>query len=310
MGRDHRNRVERDARLRRDRAQAHLERVRSRRSPASPGAMRWAAQGLSRRGFAGALLAGLLVGALWGDDLLAGGGGSTPGSVAAIAVRGAQHLSAREIAGASGVEPGAALATVDPRAVEAQLENHAWIASARAVRMPSGTVVVGVVERIPVAAIEIGAPPQAYAVDATGAPFAPADGETLAGLPRLAVAGPVLPHQASARLADAVRLAYRLPEVGLALPAEVSVAAEGDPEGFALRLASLAPRIVLGTEDPNPRLEQLVRLLAQQPDAVASASTVDLRFADQVVLRTEPTSKGAAPALGGRPAPFNRKPAG
>jgi hypothetical protein len=305
-----RNRLERDARLRRDRAHAHLERVRSRRSGGSRGAPR---RSISRRAFAAALLAGLASGVLWGDALLTAAGlgsGGEPPRVTAIAVRGAQHLSDREIAGASGVAPGAALAAVDTRAVEAQLEDHAWIASARAVRMPGGTVLVGVVERTALAGIELGAPLRPYAVDATGAPFAPTDRETLAGLPRLAAAGSVLPHQPSARLADAVHLAYRLPEVGLALPAEVSIAAEDDPEGFALRFASLAPRFVLGREDLNERLEQLARLLARRPDAVAQASSVDLRFADQVVLRTEPTPGGAASALGGRSAPFNRRPAG
>jgi hypothetical protein len=304
------SRIERDAQLRRTRANAHLERVRSRRSAGS-GSAPW--EGVPRRALAIALLAGFAAGALWGEALLAGTGrgpGGAPPSVDAIAVRGAQHLSSREIAGASGVAPGAALARVDPRAVEAQLEDHSWIASARVARMPGGTLLVGVVERTALAGIELGAPPRPYAVDATGAPFAAADRETLAGLPRLAAAGSVRPHQPSARLADAVQLAYRLPEIGLALPAEVSIAAEGDPEGFALRFAALAPRFVLGREDLNERLDQLAELLARRSDTVAQAASVDLRFADQVVLRTEPTPGGAASALGGRPAPLNRGPAG
>jgi len=308
--RDRHSRVERDARLRRTRANAHLERVRSRRSAGNRSAPR---RGAPRRALAAALLAGLAAGALWGNALVAAAGRGPDGaqrSVGAIAVRGAQHLSPREIAGASGVAPGAALAAVQPRAVEAQLEDHAWIASARVVRMPGGTLLVSVVERTALAGIELGAPPRPYAVDATGAPFAAADREILEGLPRLTATGSVLPHQPSARLADAVHLAYRLPEIGLALPAEVSIAAENDPEGFALRLASLAPRFVLGREDLNERLEQLAHLLARRPDAVAQASSVDLRFADQVVLRNEPTPRGAASAPGGRPAPFNRRPAG
>ncbi len=307
---DRYSRIERDAQLRRARARAHLERVRSRHGAGSRGAPRGQ---LSRRALAAALLTGFAAGALWGEALLAALGrdpDGTPARVGAIAVSGAQHLSSREIAGASGVAPGSALAAVDPRAVEAQLEGHAWIASARVARMPGGTLLVGVVERTPLAGIELGAPPRPYAVDATGAPFAAADRETLAGLPRLAAAGSVLPHQPSARLADAVQLAYRLPEIGLALPAEVSIAAEGDPEGFALRFAALAPRFVLGREDLNERLDQLAKLLARRPDAVAQASSVDLRFADQVVLRTEPTPGGAASAPGGRPAPLNRRPAG
>jgi cell division septal protein FtsQ len=299
-------RLERDAHQRRARANAHLERVRSRRHAAPR-------PGVSRRALGVALLAGFGVGALWGDALLGTAGDESDGAqrgIGRIAVRGNRHLSPQEVAAASGVAPGAAIASVEPQAVEAQLEDHEWIASARVVRMPGNTLLVGVVERIALAGIELGTPPRPYAVDATGAPFAAADRETLAGLPRLAAAESVRPHQASARLADAVSLAYRLPEIGLALPTEVSIGAEGDPEGFALRFASLAPRFVLGREDLDERLEQLASLLARQPDAVTQASSVDLRFADQVVLRTEPTPRGAAPALGGHPAPLNRKPAG
>jgi cell division septal protein FtsQ len=300
------SRLERDAQQRRVRANAHLDRMRSRRDVTPRRAV-------SRRALAVALLAGFAIGALWGDALLASAGDDPEGTQRGgdrIAVRGNQHLSPREVAAASGVAPGAAIASVEPQAVEAKLEDHEWIASARVLRMPGDTLLMDVVERTALAGIELGTPPRPYAVDATGAPFAAADGETLAGLPRLAAAGSVLPHQPSARLADAVDLAYRLPEIGLALPTEVSIGAEGDPEGFALRFASLAPRFVLGREDLNERLEQLATLLARQPDAVAQASSVDLRFADQVVLRTEPTPRGAASALGGRPAPLNRRPAG
>jgi cell division septal protein FtsQ len=214
-------------------------------------------------------------------------------------VRGALHLSADEVAAATGLAPSAPLTDVDTRAVVEQLEDNDWIASADAVRMPGGAVVVGIVERTALAAIEIGTPAERYAVDATGSPFAVADREVLEGLPRLTPAESVTPREPSERLAEAVHLAYRLPKIGLTLPAEVSIAAAGDPEGFALRLGSLAPRFVLGREDLDERLDHLARLLARRPAAVAEATSVDLRFADQVVLRNAPTSKEGAAALGG-----------
>jgi len=234
------DRVERDARVRSARAQAHLARVRSRRS-GNAKAPRSAAS-VSRRGLAAALVVGLMCGALWGNRLLAAMAGGSSG-VDIIAVRGALHLSADEVAAATGLAPSAPLTDVDTRAVVEQLEDNDWIqledndwiASADAVRMPGGAVVVGIVERTALAAIEIGTPAERYAVDATGSPFAVADREVLEGLPRLTPAESVTPREPSERLAEAVHLAYRLPKIGLTLPAEVSIAAAGDISRAALR---------------------------------------------------------------------------
>jgi hypothetical protein len=240
--------------------------------------------------------------------LAAAAGGAT--GVDVIAVRGARHLSADEVAAATGLAPGAALDDVDTRSVAEQLEDNDWIAAAEAVRMPGGAVVVGIVEREALAAIELGKPAKPYAVDATGSPFAVADRELLKGLPLLSAAEAIAPREPSPQLAAAVQLAYRLPEVGLALPVEVSIAAQDDPEGFALRFETLAPRFVLGREDLDERLDHLARLLARRPAAVAEATSVDLRFADQVVLRNTPTSKEGAVAPGGGSAPSKRGSAG
>jgi len=309
MQRRRSDRLDRDARARRARAQAHLDRVRQRRAGAAHGVLFRLVPRASRLPLAGALLAGAAAGALWGDALLDALGISAQ-RVEVIAVRGVQRLSAADVAGASGVQPGAALRDVDLRGVARQLATHDWIETAEAVRAPGGALVVEIVERIALAAIDLGAPPETYAVDASGAPFTVADAETLAGLPRLAAAASVEARQPSARLAEAVRLAYRLPGMGIALPEEISIAADDDPEGFALRLPSLPPRFVLGREALDERIEQLAHVLARRADAVTSATTVDLRFADQVVLRNEPTPRGSAAALGGRSAPHQRKPAG
>jgi cell division septal protein FtsQ len=305
--RDGYHRVERDARVRSTRAQAHLERVRSRR--AGGASARRSAPSTPRRRRAAALGVGAILGLLWGDALLAAAAGGATG-VDVIAVRGARHLSADEVAAATGLAPGAALDDVDTRSVAEQLEDNDWIAAAEAVRMPGGAVVVGIVEREALAAIELGKPAKPYAVDATGSPFAVADRELLKGLPLLSAAEAIAPREPSPQLAAAVQLAYRLPEVGLALPVEVSIAAQDDPEGFALRFETLAPRFVLGREDLDERLDHLARLLARRPAAVAEATSVDLRFADQVVLRNTPTSKEGAVAPGGGSAPSKRGSAG
>jgi len=199
---------------------------------------------------------------------------------------------------------------VDLAQVREQLEAQDWIASAKAVYLPGGTIVVEVVERTPRATIALGKPLERYAVDAAGIPFAVVAGDALTEIPVLVAIASINPREADARLAEAIRLAYRLPELGVALPTEVSIAADSDAEGFALRFASIAPRFVLGRGDPDAQLAELARLLTRHPDVITDAASVDLRFADQVVLRSEPTSKGAAAEPGGRPVPLNRRPAG
>jgi cell division septal protein FtsQ len=299
-------RTERSDHNRRKRARAHLEQVRGgARKPVDPG---W-------RTAAGLMVAFLAAGALCGGWLftaLAGLLTGEPAHLEAICVRGVERLSGDEVAAATGVEPGAALTSVDAEAVAARLEDHDWIAAARAVRLPIGTLLVDVRERVAVATTPAGQPPAAFFVDASGTPFAEAAGDAAAALPRLVPAEPAATREPNTELAEAARLAHRLSAFGLPRPAEVSIAAEDDPEGFAVRLTDRPARVVLGRSDLDRKLALLARLLAEGIPELADASSLDLRFADQVVLRNEPTPKGPAQAAAarGRAAPSTSRPAG
>jgi hypothetical protein len=93
-------------------------------------------------------------------------------------------------------------------------------------------------------------------------------------------------------------------QLGLAAPDEVRVAAPGDPEGVSLRLPGLAGVVVLGRESFDARLRDLARLIESQPEAAARAARIDLRFADQAVLRSEAAREGSQAAVlrgGGAP---------
>jgi cell division protein FtsQ len=272
-------RVERAARARRRRALAHLERVRNRREARdNPPVRRLHALvlGLS-------LAAGAWVGHAWLADA----------TLETVSVRGARHLSAQAIAAASGVAPGVRLASLDRDSVAARLAEHAWIEQARVLALPSGRLLLGVVERKPVAVL---AGEEPWAVDAAGSPFAPAPPSGLEALPRLVAARAAAPRE----LAQAVALARRLPEFGLATPLEVGIAAPNDPEGFWLRLPGLAPRVVLGRDDLDAKLADLVRILEAKLRELASATQLDLRFRDQAVLDVTPPPKGTAQAAASR----------
>jgi len=302
---------ERTALARRERAVAHLARVRSRGArPAPPRrTLAWAALALIPLSVAaGVALAQPVSGAAtrWWV-------GSS--EIAAIHVRGAGHLSASEIATATGIERGARLASVDPDAVAARLAEHPWVARARAVRLSTGPLVVEVVERVPAAVLVTGPSGHstgALAVDVTGTPFAEAAPGALAELPRLERRGEVTRGESDPQLAEAVALGERLSELGSGAAVHVSVPEAGDADGFVVRLPDLDARIVFGREDLDARVEKLATLLASRLPELAGAASVDLRFADQAVLRERPLSKGAAQAAAvrGRAVPSKHRPSG
>ncbi|MGH0028502.1 MAG: cell division protein FtsQ/DivIB [Myxococcota bacterium] len=308
MNRHHR--FDRDSSARRARAHAHLARVRGRQAS---GGVRGAARALPvlRLGRAAPIVA-LLAGALglWLGDGLIFGGSDASEPVRAIAVRGAERVALPDVAAATGIAGGAPLASVDAGAVARNLEAHDWIGRARALRLPGGTVVVDVDEREPVATVVLDA--QRYAVDAEGEPFAPVDDDALPGLVELVAQGEVAPREPSPDLATAAGLARRLPELGLAAPRQVRIAADGDPLGFGLLLPAPGAEVVLGREDLDARLQALARLLATRPDVAADAASIDLRFADQVVLRSAPVQDGSAKNAAGRGGvrPRNLQPTG
>jgi len=277
-------RLERDARARRTRANSHLTRLRER------GRVQRDLRPLRRRLAAIAFAAGALVGAGASELWMRVGGGR----VESIAVRGAHRLSPREVAAATGIPRGAKLADVDPGAVAESLAHNAWIESAKAKREPSGRVLVTVVEREPVAQLAVGS--RRFAIDAQGAAFAELREDEETALPRL------LAEKAPERGApdplrvEAAHLATQLSELGLAAPDEVKIAEPGDPQGVTLRLQGLEPVVVLGRESLDSRLRDLAKLLELRRDEVSRAAEVDLRFADQAVLRSAATREGSRDA--------------
>lgn len=295
------DRTDRKARERQERARSHLHRVRRGRHRTSFRGRAWPLA---------LAAAALAAGATFGQGIAARLIGMASRPVDRIAVRGATHLSPEAIARAAGIAPDSAIGALDPKALTEALEEHDWIASAEALRLPDGTLVLGVVEREPSATIAIGE--VVYAVDAAGSPFAELGPEGDPALPRIVSADEVTARETSPELAQAVRLARRLPQLGLAPPAEIQVARDDDPEGYALRLATPDARVVLGREDLNARLDDLVRLLTARPDEAAKATRIDLRFSDQVVLRSAPTREGSAKTAAGRGGggPRTRRPAG
>jgi len=230
----------------------------------------------------GAVLFATVVG-FWGGADTVAGWGEDPWRVESVEVIGAKRLSAVEVAKAAGVTPGTEFEAAEPERVARALGEHAWVAEARAARLPGGTVVLSVLEREPLAVIEARSGP--LGVDAEGRPFAVLDSNEARDLPRLRCEDTPPPGEADARIAEAIRVARSLPDRGLALPREIELKGERDPEGLVLRLPGLDARFVLGDQELDARVGKLAELMAKRPAELADAVSVDLRFAGQAVLR-------------------------
>jgi cell division septal protein FtsQ len=220
--------------------------------------------------------------------------------VESIAVRGARHLDAAEIAQASGVPRNAALDAVEPEAVAGRLAEHDWIVDARTLRLPTGTLVVSVTERSPAGRVVGPASDEIHLVDASGTPFAMASEGDEDALPLVRLPGAVAAQESNADVARALEIPDALRRFGLPASREIAISAQGDPTGFTLRLSGVAPRVILGWEDLDPKLRELARLIAAELQEFAESTELDLRFAGQGILRNEPLPEGAEQAAAAR----------
>jgi hypothetical protein len=243
-GRPTPTRAERKAEARRVRALSHLQRLRGQLPSRAPRRAIFAAMAALSLAAGAASGIALASGAAWLDR---------DPEVALISIRGAGHLSAAEVAVATGVSRSVALSAALPASIEERLEEHDWIAAASALRLPTGTLLVDVTERIPVAVVSVGSPARTYVVDASGMPFAPAERRHGEALPHVVTAGAVAELEPNEEVARAARLAHDLPRFGLTQPVLVSIAGEGDPTGFALRIEGRRARIILGPGGPAKR---------------------------------------------------------
>lgn len=211
-----------------------------------------------------------------------------------VAVQGATALSPMAIAASAGVASGRALDLIDPAAVRESLTADPWVESARAVRLPTGTLVVSIVEKRALARWQAEASPDVELIDHRGERFA---GATAPGGPLPLVRGEMA-NDASLP-SPAIEILGALPLHGplaadptaltLYLPDRRSDASD-DRSGYVLELGPEGPRALLGRRLLSQRIARLAALLESEQADVAEARWIDLRYADRAVLRTEPVS--------------------
>ncbi len=245
--------------------------------------------------FAVSLAAGLLLATPLQERLGQWASGEL-GQLESIAVQGNRHLSAEEIARATGAEPGSRLAAVETHDVERRLRSQPWIRDARVLRLPPGRLLVRVEERHAEAVLadraSDGGEPQSWRlVDATGTPFARAEEADIAALPHLLGDDGLKSDESHVSLVTALELSSRLRSAvqsgppGLADAMELHLPQVGSPEGWVLRSRERSVEVLLGRVQLFDRLDRLEQILAARLSETREAVRIDLRFADQAVLR-------------------------
>ena len=211
--------------------------------------------------------------------------------VRTIEATGIRRLTAEMVWEAAGVDSTTSVWT-SPALLEERLELHPLVASARVERSPPSTLVVAIEEAVPIALV---ASPLVQPVDASGAVLPIDPRAPLLDLPLISVPEGANAAEGAAgadHRAAIGTLARDLHQLGEAAPEVLSVVSEA-------RLAGGDAILILGDEGlrlrytpplPEGRLLEGVVAMndahARFPDR--TATEVDLRFADQVVVRTTP----------------------
>lgn len=217
--------------------------------------------------------------------------------VRALAVQGHERLSAARVAKASGLGSGSLASASDPERIARQLVSDAFIQSAQVATLPTGTVIVRVQEREPVALLrgaEIEGGSQTWRlVDPTGTPFARTQARVWSRLPRFRSAEALPTNKPDPKLALGLSLAALMREINgqRVVAREIQLPSEADGLGWVLHSQTLPHTVILGEDELKPRLERLALLLASSLPATRGADEIDLRFAGQAVLRSGSSSR-------------------
>jgi cell division protein FtsQ len=249
---------------------------------------------LARRGGAW-LCVGLLVVGLGGA--LASGGRwllTAPRfGVERVEVAGQSQLSVDQVVAASGLAPGQNLFRLDARRAVAGVEALPMVRRAELVRAFPNRVTLLVEERQPFVLVHAGGlhwPAGGfYWVDEQGVPLGPETRAVALEAPLVSAAGAddvaAAGRTSSERVAAGVALIRTLMRAQSPLLREISEVDVSRPEGPVLYMLD-GVEVRLGREDWDDRLGRLGGVLAQLRASGQRATSIDLRFRDQVVLRT------------------------
>ena len=206
-------------------------------------------------------------------------------TVTEVAVTGASRLRPEDIVAASGIGPGTNLFRLDRGTVVARLEALPLIRRADMVRRFPNQVTLAVEERRPFTLAHAG---RLHWIDEQGVNLGP---ETRAVAPRAPVITGLGPTDLAAdggpspRVAAGISLLRVLLRSETTLLQQISEIDVSRPEGPVLYTVD-GIEVRLGADDWEGRLARLQGVLAQVRSGGEAVGAIDLRFRDQVVLKT------------------------
>ncbi len=219
-------------------------------------------------------------------------------TVLSVELSGSRRLAPDELARLSGVEAGTPLSDVDLEAVAERIRSHPWVAQARVTALPPGRLLIGVEERTARATTRRG--DESWYVDGSGAVFARAPHE--AGLPEMRGAAEMPLEEPIAALVEGIQILDALSREGLPAPRRIDVGPDdaGERPAFEWRRGDRPQRIIVGEGDVAAKVARLARLYRRDLPAGRDAVSLDLRFAERVILRA-PEPAEATEAADGDP---------
>ena len=203
-----------------------------------------------------------------------------------IEVAGQSRLSAEEVVKASGLVPGQSLWSLDTRRAVAGVESLPLVRRAELVRAFPNRVTLFVEERQPFTLVSTG---HLYWVDEQGVALGPESRAVSVEAPVISGLGvddvTAAGRMPSERVATGVALLRTLMRVQSPLLREISEVDVSRPEGPVLYMLD-GVEVRIGSEDWEGRLGRLGGVLAQLRASGQTVTSIDLRFRDQVVLKT------------------------
>jgi cell division protein FtsQ len=203
-----------------------------------------------------------------------------------VEVAGQSRLSADEVVRASGLVPGQSLWSLDARRAVAGVEALPLVRRAEVVRAFPNRVTLFVEERQPFTLVNAGG---LHWVDEQGVPLGPETRAVSLDAPVISGAGAddvvAAGRMPSERVASGVALLRTLMRAQSSLLSEISEVDVSRPEGPVLYMLD-GVEVRIGSEDWEGRLGRLGGVLAQLRASGQTVTSIDLRFRDQVVLKT------------------------
>ena len=210
-------------------------------------------------------------------------------AVTSIEVTGQSRLSRDEIVTAAGISSGANLFTLDPREIVARVEALPLIRRAEVIRTFPDRVTLAVEERRPFTVVHA---ERLYWIDEEGVSLGVESRAVSLGTPLLSGLraedlGVNGQRGASERATVAISLLHLLLRSKSTLLGHISEIDVSRPEGPVLYTMD-GVEVRLGKDDWEARIGRLQGVLAQLAASKETATSIDLRFRNQVVLRTRP----------------------